>query len=94
MTNGAVMPGITCNVPMPYWLIYTRCDGCEIESCLQCRKEDRSLTLRAVEAEDIPANTLNGPCAGPEEILKRMGQFFGFDETTGRLYFKVHPNEP
>jgi hypothetical protein len=73
---------------MPYWLVYVRCAGCDQDSCLACRKEDRSLTLHVVEAEEMPAASLNGPCASPEEILKRMGQFFDFDES-GTMYFKV-----
>ncbi len=73
---------------MAYWLIYERCNGCT-ENCLQCHKGERSLTLRVVEAEDMPPESLNGPCAMPEEILKRIGEFFDFDEKTGKMYFKV-----
>jgi hypothetical protein len=74
---------------MSFWLVYTRCENCPIESCLQCHREDRSLTLHVVEADDMPENSLNGPCETPEYILRRMGEFFGFDEA-GRMYFKVN----
>jgi hypothetical protein len=69
-------------------LIYERCDGCERESCLQCRREDRVLTLRVVEADETPSNSLNGPSATPEEITQRMGKLFAVDED-GKIYFTV-----
>jgi hypothetical protein len=71
-----------------YWLVYVRCDECEKASCLICHREDRSLTLHVVEAEEMPAASLNGPCDSPEGILKRIGQYFNFDEF-GKMYFKV-----
>ena len=74
---------------MAYWLVYERCDHCEKRDCLQCHEENRSLTLRVVQADDMPERSLNGPCATPQEILTRMGQFFGFNEATGKMYFKV-----
>ena len=74
---------------MSYWLIYERCDQCEEESCLQCHRSDRSLTLRVVERDSPPKNSLDGPCAVPQEILQRMSEFFAFDENTGKMYFKV-----
>jgi hypothetical protein len=57
-----------------------------------CHREDRSLTLHVVEAEDMPAASLNGPCGSPQEILQRIGQFFRFDNE-GKMYFKVKQDE-
>jgi hypothetical protein len=77
---------------MSYWLVYTRCEECLQDSCLQCRRENRSLTLRVVEADDMPVNSLNGPCEMPHQILAIIGQYFGFDED-GKMYFRVDANE-
>lgn len=72
---------------MPYWLVYTRCLECTEESCLQCHRADRHLTLQVVKTEDKPPFALDGPCSAPQEILKRMGDFFDFDEN-GKMFFK------
>lgn len=76
---------------MAWWLVYERCDDCDLESCLQCKRVDRQLTLRRVEADEMPQDSLNGPCASAQEILTRIGEFFSFDEDTGIMYFKVEP---
>jgi hypothetical protein len=72
---------------MAWWLVYERCDDCQ-DSCLICRREDRSLTLRVVEADDIPENSLNGPCENSAIILRRIGEYFEFAED-GKMYFRV-----
>jgi hypothetical protein len=76
---------------MAWWVVYERCDDCQEASCLQCRRADRRLTLRVVNAEDRPEAALNGPCETPEVMLKRMGEYFGFDQETGIMYFRVDP---
>ena len=80
---------------MAWWVVYERCDDCDLAYCLQCRRVDRKLTLRLVEADEEarPANSLNGPDDSPEVMLRRMGQYFGFDPETGVMYFKVDPRE-
>jgi hypothetical protein len=78
---------------MAYWLTYTRCDDCPNESCLQCKRPDRKLTLHVVEAEDRPECSLNGPCASSSEVLGRMFEYFGVDAESGIIYFRVKPNE-
>lgn len=73
---------------MAWWLVYERCEDCR-ENCLQCRREERELTIRAVEAGESPANALNGPCETPQIMLRRISEFFDFDPETGKMYFKV-----
>jgi len=76
---------------MAWWLIYERCEDCELRSCLQCKRIDRRLTLRKVESDEMPLNSLNGPCLDAQEILERIGEFFAFDERTGLMYFRLEP---
>ncbi len=78
---------------MPYWLIYKQCEDCGEESCLQCRRVDRRLTLRVIKADEMPEAALNGPCATSEELLQRIGQYFNFDQVTGIMHFKVNLHE-
>lgn len=73
---------------MRWWLVYERCDDCTEHDCLQCRREKRSLTLRMVQAEERPANSLNGPCLTPQEMMDRIGEFFVLDEATGKINFR------
>lgn len=76
---------------MAWWLVYEQCPACTEPDCLQCHRADRRLTLRAVQAEEMPRNSLNGPCLTPAEMLHRMGEFFTFDPETGLMHFKVSP---
>ena len=74
---------------MAFYLVYEPCAGCQSRNCLQCVREDRQLTLRAVQATEPPLNSLNGPCETPEALLGRIAQFFEFDTETGIMYFKT-----
>lgn len=80
---------------MPYYLIYEPCPECESRQCLQCLKPDRQLNIRVVlaPADRPPANSLNGPCATPQELLGHIARFFDFDPATGKMYFTVPPME-
>ncbi|CAG0933602.1 hypothetical protein TFLX_03126 [Thermoflexales bacterium] len=73
---------------MAFYLVYEPCANCQAKNCLQCVQTDRQLTLRAVQAEDPPQNSINGPCEAPQDLLNRMVQFFDFDQQTGIMYFK------
>ncbi len=76
---------------MAYWMVYERCNDCDVPNCLQCQRAERRMTLRVIEADEMPEATLNGPCATSEELLKIIGQYFDFDRETGFMYFKVEP---
>jgi hypothetical protein len=78
---------------MPFYLVYEPCPECDTQECFQCVKHDRQLALRAVQADALPKNSLNGPCATPADLLERLVKFFDFDADTGKMYFKVTPIE-
>ena len=79
---------------MPYYLVYEPCENCHVKNCLQCVQTDRQLTLRAVQADEPPDRSINGPCETPEDLLGHIARFFEFDVETGIMYFRVaHGNE-
>ncbi len=78
---------------LPWWIVYERCANCVEENCLLCHL-DRHLTLRAVQAQNVPDNALIGPCESKEVLLKRLGaNVFKFDEQ-GEMYLDIEINKP
>lgn len=78
---------------MAYYLVYEPCADCRAQNCLQCVQPDRQLTLRAIQADEQPQNSINGPCETPADLLGHIARFFEFDAETGIMYFKVPPSE-
>lgn len=78
---------------MAFYLIYEPCPNCQDKDCLQCVQTDRQLTLRAVQADTPPQNSINGPCETPQDLLGHIARFFDFDAATGIMYFKMMPDK-
>jgi hypothetical protein len=76
-----------------WWLVYVRCEGCVNESCARCRRRDRSLRLKRVFSEEVPANALYGPCSSFRDLLDPAWRLFQFNDDSDELFFtfKVEP---
>jgi hypothetical protein len=70
-----------------WWLVYVRCDDCPDESCIACKRSDRSLRLKRICSETRPANALYGPCASFRDLLDPSWRLFEFNEASDELMF-------
>lgn len=76
-----------------WWLVYERCNGCEVEHCVDCLRTNRSLRLKRVFSEDMPQNALYGPRARWEDLLDPSWRLFEFNAASDELFFKVEHQE-
>lgn len=73
---------------MAWWLTYSPCDACELESCTECHHRDRPLFVRAVESEMKPRWSVDGPCDDAQCLLMLIQEHFEFDSNDGLMRLK------
>lgn len=73
---------------MTYYLVYERCEGCANGNCFQCILPGRRLTLRIVQADSPPENSIDGPAEAPQEFIAGMADYFAWDEEKNEMYFR------